>query len=202
MFTVGDVADRGIQGALVTATARAALRSAAHSSLSASEALSHSNELLCPEMQPGNAVTCLYAVLDPADGRLDFAKAGDLTAYHTHSGDVEEFETSGQPLGLALASQYEQREVTIDAGECVVFATDGLIQAQNSDGEPFGVPRLKAILEKETSCSQALVDALLSELKKFTDDDWVQEDDITLLVLEHTAEDHPEEAGREPGGPV
>jgi serine phosphatase RsbU (regulator of sigma subunit) len=188
MLTVWDVADSSVRAAVVAATTRAALRAAAHQSLAPSDALAHSCELLCPEMQAGKGLTCLYSVLDPSNGRFEFANAGYSLAYYLGAADVGEVNRSGQPLGLAPRTQYEQYEVTIKPGECLLLVTDGLVAAGNSQGEPFGGLRLQAILEKQPSCGRAVVDAVLSELQALTGAGWQQEDDITLIVLERSAE--------------
>jgi serine phosphatase RsbU (regulator of sigma subunit) len=191
MLAVGDVADNSATGALMTATTRATLRGAALHSLPPSAALAQGNELLCPEVQAGQSVSCLYSILDPSNGKLEFAGAGHALSYYRSNGSMHELNISGQPLGLVLNTQYEQDEVTIRPGELMLFVTDGLISAHNSEGEPFGIPRLKAVLEKGTSSAPALVDAMVSELQGFIGDRGQQEDDITLVVLERTAETQP-----------
>jgi serine phosphatase RsbU (regulator of sigma subunit) len=189
MLTLGDVADGSMRAALVTATTRAALRGAAHLMLSPSGALEYGNDLLCPEMQPGQAVTCLYAILDPADGRLAFASAGHGVAYYCGNGHSGELQPTGGALGLAPGAQYQDGAVMLAPGECVIFCTGGLFQARNAQGDGFGLARLQKIVENGAGCGQDMMDVLTSELEAFTGSAWVQEDDITLLALMRVAED-------------
>jgi hypothetical protein len=53
----------------------------------------------------------------------------------------------------------------------------------------FGFPRLKQLIVTSPSdtSESSLIDFLLQELKCFTGEDWEQEDDITLVVLQRIA---------------
>ena len=67
-LVIGDVTDKGIPAALVMATTRSILRSAAQRLVSPGVALEHANDLLYPDIPARMFVTCLYAILDPATG--------------------------------------------------------------------------------------------------------------------------------------
>ena len=91
------------------------------------------------------------------------------------------------PLGIMPGSRYEEHEVTIVSGESLLFYSDGLVEAHNARGEMFDTPRLKALLEEHAN-GASLIEVLLGELKCFTGEGWEQEDDVTLLTLQRTAE--------------
>jgi hypothetical protein len=48
-------------------------------------------------------------------------------------------------------------------------------------------PRLQRVLIEHTN-GAPLVDVLLGELKRFTGEEWEQEDDVTLITLQRTSE--------------
>ena len=50
----------------------------------------------------------------------------------------------------------------------------------------FGFPRLQGLVAGHRSGGAAMVNFLLSELARFTGDEWEQEDDITLVTLERS----------------
>jgi serine phosphatase RsbU (regulator of sigma subunit) len=89
-------------------------------------------------------------------------------------------------LGLMPEMEYEQKEVTLQAGEAALFYSDGLVEAHDSDGEMFGFPRLRTLVA-EHGKERSLGDSLLEELYSFTGEGWEQEDDITLLTLRRSA---------------
>lgn len=180
---IGDVTDKGVPAALVMATTRAVLRSAAQRSSSPGDVLQHANDLLCPDMPPKMFVTCLYAMLDPASGRLQYANAGhDLPYWRTAAG-VQEVRVTGMPLGLLPGMRYEESEIVLQPGESVLLYSDGLVEAHNVRREMFGFPRLRSLVEQHPG-GQALIGFLLNELASFTGPDWEQEDDTTLVMIE------------------
>jgi len=186
-LVIGDVADKGMPSALVMASTRSMLRAAVQVIDSPGEVLARVNDLLYADTPPQMFVTCFYAVLDPVSGKLRYANAGHDLPYRQHAGSVRELRATGMPLGLMPGMRYEEKEVIIACDENVLFYSDGLVEAHNPRREMFGFPRLQALLA-EHSDGASLIDFLLNELKRFTGEGWEQEDDMTLLSLQRTAQ--------------
>jgi len=193
---VADVTDKGVPAALVMATTRSMLRAVAERLILPGPVLERVNDLLCPDIPPNMFVTCLYALLDPATGRLQYANAGHDLPYRRRAEGadeascVDELRATGMPLGLMPGMQYEEKEITLQAGESVFFYSDGLVEAHNPQREMFGFPRLKSLMADHPG-GAALIDFLLAELRGFTGAGWEQEDDVTLVTLERTASTSP-----------
>ena len=181
---VGDVTDKGVPAALVMATTRTLLRAAAEQLETPGAVLERVNNLLHPDIPQKMFVTCLYALLYPASGLLQYANAGHDLPYRRLKGGVDELRAIGMPLGLMPDMTYEEKEVTLEAGQTVLFHSDGLVEAHNPQGEMFGFPRLQALMAEHPGGAK-LVDFLLDELEKFTGPDWEQEDDVNLVTLEY-----------------
>jgi serine phosphatase RsbU (regulator of sigma subunit) len=182
-IVIGDVTDKGVPAALLMATTRSILRSVAWTERSPGKVLEVTNNLLCPDVPPNMFVTCLYAVLDPACGRLRYANAGHDLPYQQHHPGVSELRATGMPLGLMPGMQYEEKETRLVESERILFYSDGLIEAHNPQREMFGFARLSSLLEAP-SLGTALIDFLLSQLAAFTGLNWEQEDDVTLVTLQ------------------
>jgi serine phosphatase RsbU (regulator of sigma subunit) len=90
------------------------------------------------------------------------------------------------PLGLMPGMGYEEKEIVLERGESVLFYSDGLVEAHDTQREMFGFPRLRALVA-EHSEKTSLLDSLMEELYSFVGEGWEQEDDITLLSLERSA---------------
>jgi PAS domain S-box-containing protein len=188
-LVVGDVTDKGIPAALVMATTRTMLRVSAQRLFPPAEVLKRTNEALVPDIPPNMFITCLYAILDTESGRLVYANAGHDPPYLRHNGsDVEELRARGMPLGLMPEMEYEEKEITLERGESVLFYSDGLVEAHDSHHEMFGFPKLQGLVGTHRSGGSSLIDFLLSELTHFAGEDWEQEDDITLVTLERSDE--------------
>ena len=185
-LVVGDVTGHGVPAALVMATTRSFLRAQAPRAGTPSEVLSQANDFLHADIPQNMFVTCLYAVLDPATGRMTFANAGhDLPYVRTASGLVE-LRATGMPLGLMPGMPYEEREFTLSPGDTMLLHSDGLAEAHAPDREMFGFPRVKGIVASKAS-GKELIDDLISSLHRFTGPGWQQEDDITLVTLSRSA---------------
>src|SRR6266545_3732208 len=188
-IVVGDVADKGVPAALVMATTHSVLRAEAPRLVNPAEVLERANELLIDEMPPYMFATCLYAVLDPASGRLRFANAGHNLPYLHSQGEVTDLRATGMPLGLLPGMRYEEREATLQPGDRLLLHSDGLAEAHAPDRQMFGFPRLAKLCAHPGS-GEALIDRLLAELAGFTGPGWEQEDDITLVTLQRLGGTH------------
>ncbi len=185
-LVIADVADKGVPAALVMATTRGVLRAAALRLVSPGQVLERANELLCPDMPPNMFVTCLYAVLDPAGGRLSYANAGHHLPYRWQDGVVAELRATGMPLGLMPEMRYEERDLILALGESVLFYSDGLVEAHNPRREMFGFPRLRRLVADYPAGDAPLIDYLIDEVARFTGAEWELEDDITLVTLQRS----------------
>ena len=185
-LVVGDATGKGMPAALVMATTRGMLRAVAQSLDSPGEVLARVNDALYPDVPSAMFVTCFYAILDPAAGRLRYANAGHDLPYLLQDGkEVHELRATGMPLGLMPEMGYEEKEAVLREGDSVLFYSDGLVEAHAPDYEMFGFPRLGALIAEHGN-ERSLVDSLLEALHSFVGEGWDQEDDITLLTLERS----------------
>lgn len=192
---VGDVTDKGVPAALVMAATRGILRAAAGRNLSPGAVLERVNDNLVPDIPPKMFVTCLYGILDPTDGRFEFANAGHNLPYVRTENGVVELRATGMPLGLMPGMSYEETKATLLPGESVLLHSDGLAEAHDEHRQMFGFPRLMGLVGKSAG-GQRLIDEVLADLRRFTGPGWEQEDDITLVGLSRLRAPYPE--GDEP----
>jgi serine phosphatase RsbU (regulator of sigma subunit) len=186
-LVIGDVTDKGVPAALVMATTRTILRAASGRIDSPGAVLQIANDLLVEDIPPNMFVTCLYAILDARSGRLCYANAGHDLPYRRGRAGVDELRARGMPLGLMPGMQYEEKELTLEPGESVLFYSDGLVEAHNPQREMFSFGRLQALVASGPAGGEALIHSLLADLTRFTGSGWDQEDDITMVLLERTA---------------
>jgi serine phosphatase RsbU (regulator of sigma subunit)/predicted ester cyclase len=188
-LVVGDATGKGVPAALVMSTTCGMLQAVARAlgSTSPGEVLAQVNETLLARIPPNMFVTCFYAVLDPKSATLSYANAGhDPPHVRRGDGHAEELRARGMPLGLMAGMGYEEEGASLSEGESVLFYSDGLVEAHDSQGEMFGFPRLRGLVAKHGR-KESLEEALLEELNSFVGEGWEQEDDITLLTLRCSA---------------
>src|ERR687894_396456 len=188
-LVVGDVTDKGVPAAIVMATTRTMLRASAQRLDSPGEVLKRVNDVIVPDIPPNMFITCLYAILDPETGLLRFANAGHDLPYRrrtSNGGGAEELRATGMPLGLLPGMSYEEKEIVLQRGDSVLFYSDGLVEAHDPRREMFGFPRLQGLVAGHRTGGEAMVNFLLSELSRFTGEEWEQEDGITLVTLDRS----------------
>jgi serine phosphatase RsbU (regulator of sigma subunit)/predicted ester cyclase len=184
---VGDATGKGVSAALVAAATSSMVRAVAQAlgSSSPGEVLAQVNGTLVARIPSNMFVTCFYAVLDPESAGLRYANAGHDLPYlrGRSSDDAEELSARGMPLGLMPEMRYEEKEIVLDAGDSVLFYSDGLVEAHDPQRhQMFGFPRLRALVAGHAE-KRSFVTLLIAELYSFTGEEWEQEDDITLLTL-------------------
>jgi hypothetical protein len=142
---VGDVSDKGVPAALVMASIHSILRAEAPRLVAPAKVLERANQLLVAETPVSMFVTCVYAVLDPASGRLRWANAGhDLPLLHTESG-ITPLHATGMPLGMLPGSSYEEKSTEVPPGGVLLFNSDGITEAHGPGREMFGSARLATL---------------------------------------------------------
>jgi serine phosphatase RsbU (regulator of sigma subunit)/predicted ester cyclase len=188
---VGDATGKGVSAALVAAATSSMVRAVAQAlgSSSPGQVLARVNETLVARIPSNMFVTCFYAILDTKSAGLRYANAGHDLPYlrGRSSDDAEELRARGMPLGLMPEMSYEEKEIVLDAGDSVLFYSDGLVEAHDRHRhQMFGFPRLRALVAGHAE-KRSFVTLLLAELYSFTGEGWEQEDDITLLTLRRFA---------------
>ena len=113
-------------------------------------------------------MTFFFGVLDPATSTLRFASAGHLDPYvfRAREKKLEMLSSWGFPLGVRRREPFREFEVRFEPGDRLVLYSDGLIEALNDDGEPFGFERFEGvILSRGTKGADLLKQALLESVK-------------------------------------
>jgi sigma-B regulation protein RsbU (phosphoserine phosphatase) len=181
--SIADIAGKGLPAALLMSNLQAAVRAFAQEAVSPASINNSVNRLLCRNMASGRFATFCYARIEPAARRLVYSNAGHNPPLLVRpGGSVEALAEGGMVLGVFPETQYEQAEVAIEAGDRLLFFTDGITEARSPDGEEYGEDRLAQVaLKFRTASAEALKDAVLSDVNAFTSGKF--EDDATLIVV-------------------
>jgi len=186
-FVIGDVAGKGIPGAIYMAVSRTIVRATALTRLAPDACLSHANGVLCCDNGSCVFVTLLYGTLDLRTGEVAYTNAGhNPPCILGPDGAVRELENQGgMVLGVVEGLQYPCSRVTLAPGETLFCYTDGVTDAMRADGAFFGADRLREVLENGASLAPAEVtNAVMEAVHDFTGGH-PQHDDITLLALRY-----------------
>jgi len=117
--------------------------------------------------------------------RLTVASAGMLPGYvHRHrNGKIEEVARGATPLGT-LGADYHDVSIDLNAGDTVLFMTDGFPELQNESGQQLGYAA--AVDEFAAAAAGATADDVIASLAaaaKRWNGERPPNDDVTFVVV-------------------
>lgn len=184
-IVVADVRGHGIGPALVMAQTRAYLRAFTCSNPDPGEILRRINNELNADLESGNFVTMLLAVLDLPTGEMVYANAGHPTAYiMNREGRLKaDLRSTGLPLGLFPQCEFSNRtNLRLSSGDSLLILTDGILECESPDEQEFGVKRILDELSRHhKKRSGEIISALFAAACSFTKSN-SQKDDMTFVV--------------------
>ena len=184
-IAVGDVSDKGVPAALFMAVAKTLIRSHAERSRIPSEILGRVNNDLARDNEHCMFVTLFLAVLDRNTGVLDYANGGHNPPYVLRAGQpAERFPPApGIALGVFEGADYQGQAIHLSPGDGVFLYSDGVTEAEDTQGILFSEARLVALLDACPDCgAEGVTDAVMREVRAFAKGAG-QSDDITVLFL-------------------
>lgn len=184
-FVVADVSGHGTPAAVIMAITRAIMRSYTFDVISASDALTMVNDILCDNIHTKDFVTMFYAVLNTNNGMFNLASAGHNPVLFFDSSEfiVKKITASGMFLGTFEGLSFEEKKWYIEEGDVFFMYTDGLVEAMNNQREQYGYDRLVSKLMMFNDYpAERLIKEVMEDVKDFTAGAPF-EDDITILVI-------------------
>ena len=182
-LVIGDIAGKGIAGALLMASLQANLRSQCANDLDEPiQRLPFVNRLFYDNTNESSYATLFFGDYSAQSQRLRYANCGHLPALLLRrGGELVRLNSNCTVLGLFKHWDCAVEQVSFSPGDLLVLYTDGLSEAANEAGEEFGEERLIESLRRHQALpSEDLIAALVEEVRRFAPHE--QEDDITLVV--------------------
>ena len=177
-IVLADVSGKGTAAALLMSATRGMLRSLAEACCTPGEVLTKLNQLLVNDFPAGKFVTLVYAVLDPSARSVVFANAGHLRPLLIDDRGERFLDVDrGLPLGLS-SGDYSETEVVLSKGSRLIFYSDGITEAVNSQDEEFGLSRLAGHAIQPEASAVSIVD----EVKSYANGSGVRDDATVVFV--------------------
>jgi len=184
-IVLGDVSGKGISASLFMARLTSDLQYYTLLYPDPKELLTQMNKVLCERAKRGMFVTLVYMLLDTKENRLIVANAGHISPIYSSNEGTKLLcndDKKGPPLGIIPEIEYAQETFEIGDNSCITIFTDGIIEAQNYNGELFGIKKLLREIESHPKEPDLMIKKITTKIDNFT---LTQDrsDDLTLLVF-------------------
>src|SRR5687768_1571938 len=152
---IADVAGKGTSAALYMAELKGLLLALSQTHDSPRALLIEVNRIISENLDSRSFITMTYAVIDRHQGTMTYSRAGHTPLIYlpgpgSPNGDgAQVLAPDGLVVGLRIdgaaekfADLLEEQRIDLGVGDIVVFYTDGITEAMNSDEDLFGEARL------------------------------------------------------------
>ena len=183
---IADVSDKGAGAALLMAVSRTMIRANAYAGLSPRETVRRTNDLIVEDVQSGMFVTVYHSVFF-RDGHSFHVNAGHNPPmiYHHATKVITMLPIGGRALGWEVDNPVQEHPVQLQAGDMVIYYTDGLTEAENAGGEQYGVDRLKkVILTNSQQPAQLIMNRIVEDVERFCAGT-PPFDDMTVMIVRY-----------------
>lgn len=183
-IAIGDIAGKGIPGAILMSNLQAAFRASAWQYSDPVNVMNKINNQIVKTTSPEKYATFFYGIFDAQKLNFTFTNAGhNFPIIKKLNGEHFYLSEGGLIIGVQPDFQYRSATIKLSPGDTLVFYTDGLTEALNLNVEEFGEKKLvNIILDFPFRTAEELKNIIYEEMMRFTEGT-AQYDDLTLIVL-------------------
>jgi sigma-B regulation protein RsbU (phosphoserine phosphatase) len=130
-------------------------------------------------------VTLMLADIDARTQSLRYVNCGHNPAllFQAKTHDVVPLNSSCFPIGMFDSEACAITSANLSTGDTLVLYTDGVTEAENPQGEEFGIERLSTLIRGGyTLSADGLMNRILESVTDFSREVGF-DDDVTLLVV-------------------
>lgn len=184
-IVIADVSGKGVPAALYMMVSKILLSSRIMLGGSPGQILSDVNNQLCEKKMEDMFVTVWLGIVDLTNGHVVSANAGHEYPIICRNGEMFELfkDKHGFVLGGFENIKYKESEFDLAPGDTLYVYTDGVPEANNTDGKLLGIDKTVDILNKHKDKN---VDELLISIKNEIDlyvEGAEQFDDLTMVAF-------------------
>ena len=186
---IADVSGKGIPAALLMAMTRTALRLFAKGDGSPAEVIRRLNAQLYPDIREDMFISLAYIVIDRRSSEIKLVRAGHDAplVYRVADKSVTRVNPPGMAVGIDSGGAFNRVtndfSLTLNPGDCLVLYTDGVTEAQDRNGDEFGLEAMiRSVQASASEGAAGIIQRVTSDVKAFIGDQ-PPHDDITLITI-------------------
>jgi serine phosphatase RsbU (regulator of sigma subunit) len=182
---IGDVSGHGLSTGLVMAMVKAAITTLVEEGADETSLFHRLNELVFRSTERRAFMTLAFTIFDLDRRTIRHTNAGHLYPYLLRRGEHVpiSIESPSLPLGVRASLTTYAVELELREGDTVVYLSDGIVEAQDENGEPLGFEQLESLLAAYTESSPSVIrDAILDAVAKHSGTR-PADDDRTIMIV-------------------
>jgi sigma-B regulation protein RsbU (phosphoserine phosphatase) len=173
VITIADVIGKGVPAAIMMSWFRGAvqaytegfrgvlkdvgpihgdLNSGLKSVVRTKNAMENFNKMAAIECHEGEFITLFYATIDAVEKTITYCNCGHEPTVLIRDGKAQDLATGGLVLGVDPQATYDIETVQLQDGDCLLFYTDGLVDAMDFSSEVWGRERMLEAATRFTDC--------------------------------------------------
>lgn len=181
---IGDVSGHGLSTGLVMAMVKAAMTTLVEEGTSEEALFRRLNDLVFQSTDKRAFMTLGFTIFDLERRVVRHTNAGHIYPYVIRK-DAALFSIEGPSLPLGVRPDIEPHttEIELCEGDTIVYLSDGIVEAQNENREPFGFEAIESLICGLDSASPAEIQsAILADVDRHAGDRSA-DDDRTVMVI-------------------
>ena len=181
---IGDVSGHGLSTGLVMAMVKAAITTLVEEGADEVSLFERLNKLVHRSTERRAFMTLAFTIFDLERGTIRHTNAGHLYPYLLRQAEPPVgIEVPSLPLGVRAEITTRTAVLDLREGDTVVYLSDGIVEAQDETGDPFGFEKLESLLASaEDRSPNAIRDAILEAVARHSGTR-PADDDRTVMVL-------------------
>ena len=186
-FVIADVSGKGISAALMMMRVKTMIKMSVRTLLSQpGRMLTIVNRDLMENNDTCRFVTVFLGLLNITTGGFTYSCAGHNPPILCTLGTCDPLDCLKAP-GLGIRNhEYADQRIVLKRNDTLFMYTDGVTEAQNKNGELYGMDRLLSIVQSSDN-PENMITAVLEDVSVFTGGS-EHTDDMTMLAVRYTGE--------------
>ncbi len=168
---IADVIGKGVPAAIMMSFFRATVRAYGQGTTGTEgmqQLMRMLNQTACAECRDGEFVTLFYGIIDAKTNIITYCNCGHEPSVLIRDGRLTDLDKGGLVLGVREDAEYEIGSVRLENNDCLLFYTDGLIDAPNFQGQMWGRNNLlKTAKMFSGHCADHIVKNILRYRRRF-----------------------------------
>lgn len=182
-LTMGDIAGKGLQAALLTSKLQSTVRALASDDLSLPDLGKKINKIFHRDSLPNLFASMLFIEINSDSDKIEFINAGHFPPLIVKNKNIKELERGTAALGIIPDINFKTQTIQLKEDEIFVAYSDGVFEARNDNGEFFGIEKFYELIRNYSNQSPPdMGKSIINQIEQFIGNSTAI-DDISMIIM-------------------